>query len=74
MVLDLVTKVSDDGYSAEVTSVEGCETWAHTEEEAIQNAIELLSFYIGLEDSKKIKIDKARKERNKSVYKLIFNK
>ncbi len=74
MVLDLKIIRSDDGFTAEVPSVEGCDTWAHTEEEAISNSINLLRFYIGLEDSKNIKIDKARKENKTTIYKLIFDK
>jgi len=74
MVLDLITIQTNDGFSAEIVSIDGCETWAHTEEEAITNALNLLRFYIGLKPSNKIKIDKALKEENKSIYKIIFNK
>ncbi len=74
MVLDLVVTDTGDGFSGEIPSVEECETWAHTEEEAITKAIELLRFYIGIPEEEKIKVDKARRNKNKTVYKLVFNK
>ncbi len=74
MVLDLVVTNSNDGYSAEVPSVPNCETWAHTEEEAIAKAVELVRFYLSIPDEEEIKIDKNRKSKNKTVYKLVFNK
>lgn len=74
MVLDLVVTDTGDGFAGEIPSVHGCETWAHEEEETISNAIELLRFYLSLSEDVEIKVDKARKSKNKTVYKLVFDK
>ena len=74
MVLDLVIIKTNDGITAEIPSIKGCECWAHKEEEAISKSIELLKFYTNLNDNSEIKIDKARKIQNKTIYKLVFNK
>lgn len=74
MVLDLVIIKTNDGITAEIPSIKGCECWAHKEEEAISKSIELLKFYTNLDDNSEIKIDKARKIQNKTIYKLVFNK
>jgi predicted RNase H-like HicB family nuclease len=74
MVLDLIVTDTGDGFSAEVPSVNGCESWAHEEEEAMNKTVELLRFYLNLSSDLEIKIDKARKSKNKSVYKLVFEK
>ncbi len=74
MILDLIVTKTDDGFDAKVPSLNEAETWAHTEDEAIDKILELLLFYLGIEDKKEIKIDLARKENNKTIYKLVFNK
>lgn len=74
MVIDMIVTSTDDGYTAEVPSVKGCESWAHHENEAIEKALEMTTFYLNLSDPNEIKIDKARRKGNKSVYKLIFDK
>jgi len=74
MVLDLHVTSSDDGFTAEVPSIKGCESWAHSEEEAINKTIEMLKFYLNSPADKKITIDRARREFPLTVYKLIFDK
>jgi predicted RNase H-like HicB family nuclease len=74
MVLDLIVYFSDDGFSSEVPSIKGCESWAHTEDEVIDKTVEIARFYLKLPESVKIKVDKARKEENRNIYKLIFDK
>ena len=74
MVLDLVVKKTDDGVTAEIPSISGCECWAHEEDEAIEKALELLRFYNNLESDVEIKVDKARGSKVKTIYKLVFNK
>jgi predicted RNase H-like HicB family nuclease len=74
MVIDLFVHLSDDGFSSEVPSIKGCETWAKDEDEAIDKAVELVKFYLNLPASAKMKVDKARKEENLNIYKLIFDK
>lgn len=74
MVIDLIINNTDDGFNSEVPSIKGCESWAHTEDEVIEKTVEIVRYYLKLPDSVKIKIDKARKEENSSIYKLIFDK
>ena len=74
MVLDLHVTRTNDGYTAEILSINGCESWAHDEEIVIDKILELLRFYNQLQDSVEIKIDKARIEGNKTIYKLVFDK
>lgn len=73
MVIDLIITKTNDGFTAEVPSLKGCESWAHDEESVIKKIIEITSFYLHLE-AKEIKMDKARIEENKTIYKLIFHK
>ncbi|MEJ5350482.1 MAG: hypothetical protein WHS65_02705 [Melioribacteraceae bacterium] len=74
MVLDLIVTKTDDGFTAEIPSIKGCESWAHIEDDAINKTIELLKFYIQAKPELKLKIDRARKEGNRIVYKIIFDK
>ena len=74
MILDLITTNTGDGFNSEIPSVKGCESWAHEESESINNAVELLRFYLSIDSEEEIKVDKARSYKNKSVYKLVFNK
>jgi predicted RNase H-like HicB family nuclease len=64
---------TDDGYTAEIPSLKGCESWAHDEDTAMDKVLELASFYLKT-DIKKFKVDRARKINNKIIYKLVFNK
>jgi hypothetical protein len=74
MVLELIVSKSMDGFSANIPSIKGCETWANNEENAIDKSIDLMCFYLNLKQKKEIKIDRARVEKDKVIYKLIFNK
>lgn len=74
MILDLIVHKSDDGFTAEIPSVKGCESWSHTEEDVLENVVEMFCFYHKISDKSKIKLDKARTGAKKIVYKIIFNK
>jgi predicted RNase H-like HicB family nuclease len=74
MVLDLVIKKTDDGFTAEVPSLKGCECWAHDEDSVMNKIIDLVAYYLKIDNKEKFKIDKARGSKNKTVYKLVFNK
>lgn len=74
MVLDLNVIKTDDGYTAEVPSIKGCESWSQNEDEAIDKTLELLKFYIQSPPERKIIVDRARREDSLTVYKLIFDK
>lgn len=74
LVLDLNVLQTDDGFTAEVPSIKGCESWAHSEEEAINKTVELLKYYLQSSSNQKMIIDRARKEHPLTVYKLVFDK
>ncbi len=74
MVIDLIIHSSDDGFSSEVPSIKGCESWAHSEDEVIDKTVEIVRYYLKLKETDKIKVDHARKEENLIIYKLIFDK
>jgi len=74
MVIDLVVTIEEDGFSAEVPSLKGCESWAHSEDDAITNTVELTRFYANIDSDVEIKVDLARKNKYKKIYKLIFDK
>jgi len=74
VVLDLIVTKSDDGFTAEVPSIKGCESWAHLEDDAIKKTLEMLNFYLQRDNDLKIKIDLARKEGKVLVYKIFFDK
>ena len=74
MVIDMIVTDTGDGFTAEVPSLKGCESWAHSDDEVITKIVELVRFYTNLNEDNEITIDRARKNRNKIVYKLIFNK
>lgn len=73
MVIDLIITKTNDGYTAEVPSLKGCESWAHDEDTVITKILELSSFYLQI-PVKEITLDRARKENDKIIFKLIFNK
>lgn len=73
MILDVVVTKTNDGYTAEIPSLSGCESWAHDENTVLNNILELASFYLDI-NGNKFKLDKARRIKNKSIYKLVFNK
>ena len=73
MVLDIIVTKTNDGFTAEIPSLTGCESWAHDEDTVLSKILELAAFYLKT-DIKKFKVDKARKVKDHSVYKLVFNK
>jgi len=72
LVLDLIVNKTDDGFTAEVPSLTGCESWAHTEDEAISKTIEMVMFYTKIQDEKRLKIDKARGTFKRTLYKIVI--
>lgn len=73
MILDVVVTKTNDGYTAEIPSLSGCESWAHDEDTVLSKILELASFYLKTE-IKKFKLDKASKLKDRTVYKLVFYK
>lgn len=74
MVLDLIVIDTGDGFTAEVPSLNGCESWAHKEDDAIESILNLLRFYLSLSEEVEIKVDKARGSKSRTIYKLVFDK
>lgn len=74
MIINLIVTKEDDGYTAVVPSLKDCESWAHSEENVIEKIVELAAFYLNVDNPSEIRIDKARSQQNKSIYKLIFDK
>ncbi len=74
MILDIIVKKTDDGYTAEIPSLKGCESWAHDEVTALDKVIDLAAYYLKINSKDKFKIDKARGSKYKTIYKLVFNK
>ena len=73
MILDIVVHKSDDGFTAEIPSLKGCESWAHDLDTVLNNIIELASYYLKT-DINKFKLDKARETKTKIIFKLVFDK
>ena len=73
MILDVIIQKTDDGCTADIPSLKGCECWAHNEEAALDKIIDLASYYLKT-DKKKFKLDKARAGKTRNVYKLVFFK
>ncbi len=73
MILDIIIEKTNDGYNAEVPSLQDCDTWAHDEDTAISNILERVSYFLMI-DQKYLKLDKARRENNMTIYKLVIDK
>jgi len=73
MILDIIITKTNDGFTAEIPSINGCESWAHDEDTVLSKILELAAYYLKT-DIKKFKLDKARKVKNRSIYKLVFYK
>jgi predicted RNase H-like HicB family nuclease len=73
VVLDIIVIKTNDGFTAEIPSLSGCESWAHDEDTVLSKILELAAFYLKT-DIRKLKLDKARRIKDHSVYKLVFNK
>lgn len=73
MILDIIVTKTDDGYTAEVPSLKGCDAWAHDEETVIDKVLEMAAFYLRTEQ-KNFKLDKARRQNESIIYKLVFDK
>ncbi len=73
MILDIIVEKTNDGFNADVPSLKDCDTWAHNEDTALHNILERVSFFLHI-DQKLFKLDKARKEENLTIYKLIIDK
>jgi len=74
LILDVIVHKTDDGVTAEIPSLKGCESWAHDEDTVLDKILELAAYYLKMDSKEKLKLDKARGSRNKTVYKLVINR
>ncbi|MGE5680285.1 MAG: type II toxin-antitoxin system HicB family antitoxin [Bacillota bacterium] len=73
MVLTMIVTKTEDGFTAEVPTLKGCESWGHDEDTAIDKTLDMVAFYLKLEQSH-FAMDKVRHTGNKTTYKIVFNK
>lgn len=73
MVLEMIVINTDDGYTAEVPSIRGCESWAHEQAQAIDQTLDLVAYYLKLKAAH-FALDLIRRTGKKTEYKIIFNK
>lgn len=73
MILDVIVNKSDDGFTAEIPSLKGCDTWAHDLDTVLVNIVDLAAYYLKT-DASKFKVDKARETKTRIIYKLVFDK
>jgi len=71
LILDVIVIKSDDGFTAEIPSLKGCDAWAHDEDTVLEKIVDLASYYLKVDPKDKIKLDKARGSRTKTIYKLV---
>lgn len=72
MILDVIVIRTDDGFTAEIPSLKGCESWAHDEDTVLNKILDAASFYLRIDSPKRLKLDKSRVIKNKTVYKLVI--
>lgn len=74
MILTIIVEKTDDGFEADIESIKGCDAWAPTEDEALEQISAKVKYYLNLPDNVKFKLDKTKDNFRVKVYKLIFNK
>jgi hypothetical protein len=67
----LVTEKRWEGVDASIPSIPECESWAKTEDEAIEALLERLAFFLQKEKGFRYDLDYMRREDGKVLYKLI---
>lgn len=72
MMLPMEITNDGDGFTAVIPSIAGCESWAHTEEEALEKIKELAIYYMKLPAGKKIKTDIIHRSSTLIQYRLIL--
>ena len=72
MQLQIVTRKTDDGVEASVPSIRECESWAATEDEAIDNLLDRVRFVLHLKEGFRHKLDISRREGDETWYALVL--
>lgn len=73
MVLSMIVTKTEDGFTAEVPTLKGCESWGHDEPTAIDKTLDLVAFYLKI-DPPHFAMDRMRRNGNITTYKIVFNK
>lgn len=68
----IVTRKTFEGVDASIPSIRECDTWAKTEDEALENLIERLRYFLSLPEKAKYILDKSRKEGDETFYTIIL--
>jgi hypothetical protein len=71
MHLQIVTRRTLDGVDASVPSIRECETWAATEDEALDKLLELVRYFLQLKPGFKHGLDRSRREGDETYYTLV---
>jgi len=71
MQFQVVTRTSIEGIIASVPSIRECETWAHTEDEALDKLLERFAYFVGKSFPFQHKLDLSRKEDGEKFYTLV---
>jgi predicted RNase H-like HicB family nuclease len=74
LILDIIINKTDDGFTAEIPSLKGCECWAHDEDTVLNKIVDLAAYYLKINSKDKFKLDKSRGSKSRTIYKLVFNK
>lgn len=74
MKLDIIVSKGYDGINAKIPSLQDCESWAHTEDEALEKITELARFIMKLSPQSKIVVDQRAKEGDVKIFSMIFSK
>jgi hypothetical protein len=67
-----VTRKTYEGVDASVPSIRECETWAKTEDAAIDSLIERLKYFLSVPDDVKVILDKSRREGVETFYTIMI--
>ncbi len=67
----IVTRKTWEGVDASVPSIRECETWAKTEDEALDGVIERLKYFLSLPANAKYTLDKSFRENGSTYYTII---
>lgn len=68
----IVFEAAATGVDAYVPSIRECESWGHTEDEALHVLLHRLAFFLNIEAGFKHSIDFMRQEEGKRYYKLML--
>jgi predicted RNase H-like HicB family nuclease len=74
LILNIHITKTDDGFDAHVPCIKGCESWAASEDEALERILENVRYYLKLPKTTIVKVDKTKDNFRDKVYKLVFDK